>query len=345
MKYIIGIIGLLIIGMVFAWYQTTPPTRSSEKVDVIIEKGDNYHVLAEKLKAENVIRSELLFKAYLRLNLPDSLQACRYELDRSWTYSEIVTAIEKDCNFSDEVVNVTIPEGRTLTRAAAIVADVIVADADEILQVWTSEEFIDEVIEKYDFANDSIKNNDIVYALEGYLFPSTYELLNVNVSPEYVAFRMLDQTARIYEKYAAEIADHQFSFHEILTLASIVEHEGILDEDLPKIASVFYNRLSINMPLQSCATLGYALGEWKAVYTGADTQVDHPYNTYINRGLPPGPGNMPGERSIMAVLNPATTNYYYFLANVCDSDDNQTYFSRTLSEHEQKRSQFDLSCE
>ncbi len=342
MKHII--FALLVVLLVFAWYQTTPPQNESEIIAVEVEPGDRYYTISEKLKEAGLIRSELAFKAYLYFNNPETLQAGFYMLDKSWSINRIIEEFEKGPEKSDEVVNVTIPEGRNMRQAAERVASVIIKDKDAILDVWTSDSFVDDVINKYDFVTEDVKDEEISYALEGYFFPDTYELLNIHVSPSYVAIRFLDKMERIYERYEAEITAHEFSFHEILTLASLVEHEAILDEDRPKVASVFFNRLDVNMRLESCATLGYALGEWKVHYSSRDQEVDHPYNTYKYFGLPPGPGNMPGEKSIQAVLEPAETDYKFFRANVCDPDDQKTYFSRTLDEHRAKGREFNFDC-
>lgn len=147
---------------------------------------------------------------------------------------------------------------------------------------------------------------------------------------------MLDKMDEVLSKYKEEISNSKFNVHEILTLASIVEHEAILDSDRPMIAGVFINRLDKSMKLQSCATVGYAINEWKLSYNYKDLQTDSPYNTYFYEGLPIGPGNMPGELSIEAVLRPTKHDYYYFLANVNDKDSKKTYYSKTYSEHRQK---------
>jgi len=325
--------GLLVIFFIYAWILTTPPQRESELVEVVVEKGDNFPILANKLKEKGVIRSELAFKAYVRLNPIDTLYACHYQLDKSWNFSQIMTELDQVCTHNENAVQVTIPEGRTLKQIATRIAEVTNNTEEELLDFWNSEEFIEQVTEKYDFITTDIKQKDIIYPLEGYFFPARYELKDADVDPEYVAFRFLDQTAVIYNKYEEDIEKSNFTFHEILTFASIVEHEAVYDEDRPVIAGVFYNRLAQNRRLESCATLGYALGTWKTVYTIADTETEHPYNTYRNLGLPPGPGNAPGEKSIQAVLNPAETDYLYFRAAVCDLNDNKTYFSKTYDEH------------
>ena len=343
MKKIIGIVLVLLIA--YGWHLTTPPQKESEEVNVIINKGDNYYTIVDQLLEKGLIRSELVFKIHLRLNPPKTLQACQFTLDRSWTIKQILAALERECTANSDVVRITVPEGRHLLQVAEIAATVTNNSVEDIMAVWTSEEFVAQVIEKYEFATDDMKGTNIRYSLEGYLFPSTYELLNEDVTPRYIAFRMLDQMERIYNLYLDDIEASNYSFHQLLTMASLVEYEAILDEDRLIIAGVFYNRLRINMRLESCATLGYALNEWKLFYTTADTEVQHPYNTYQNLGFPPGPGGMPGQKSIRAAIQPATTEYYYFQGNVCDTTDNKTYFAKTLNEHERITRELNKNCD
>lgn len=338
------ILVIFLLAIAYIYYIQTPTTNENEMVEFLVEKGQTYNSITPALKEKKVIKSEIIFKAYVKFYNPKPLQACTYQLDRSWKIYDIVDEFEKGCNYSDETVMVTVPEGRTLLQTAEIVSTKINATKEDIVEVWTSDKFIDEVIEKYKYIDESVKNSKIKYSLEGYLFPATYELLNEDVTPEYVAFKMLDKMNLIYEENKESIGEKDLSFHEILTLASIVEYEGILDEDRPIIAGVFYNRLEKNWNLQSCATLGYAIDNWKSQYTFDDMAVDHPYNTYLYNGLPPGPGGSPSEKSIDAALNPVETEYMFFLANVCDPTDNKTYFSETLAEHNAKGRQFDFKC-
>jgi len=132
---------------------------------------------------------------------------------------------------------------------------------------------------------------------------------------------------------AAKIKIHDMSFYEVITLASIVEREVADPDDRKKVASVFLNRLSINMALESCATIQYITKENKTQFTYEETRIPSAYNTYINRGLPPGPIGNPSIDSVLAVIEPAETDYLYFL-----SADGETYFSYTLDEHERKKS-------
>ena len=230
----------------------------------------------------------------------------------------------------------TIPEGKNMKEIASIVSENTNISSTSFLEAVNDSSFLDEVIENYWFVTDDVKNPNIRYALEGYLFPSTYELQNKDVDAKYIILKMLDQMEKVLNPYKEKITSSKYSVHELLTMASIVEYEAILDEDRALVASVFYNRLDSNMKLQSCATLGYAINEWKLTYTNSDFAVDSLYNTYKYYGLPVGPGGMAGEESIKAVIYPDDNDYLYFLANVFDANSNKTYYSKTYSEHQQK---------
>ena len=327
---------LLIVSnvLVIYSYQLKSVNKDSKEVEFVVEKGETLITIADKLKKANLIRSVLAYKIYLKLNNVPSLQAGKYDLNSNMDVKDILSTLSNGSNYNPETVTVTIPEGKRIEEVATIVADVTNNTKEQLLDTWNSSEFIENVINKYWFITDEIKQPEIIYALEGYFFPSTYELLNKDVTPEYVAYKFLDQMDIILTKYKNEIESSSYSVHQLLTLASIVETEAILDEDRPLVASVFYNRLKDGWKLQSCATVGYAIGEWKLTYNAADLATDSKYNTYYYSGLPVGPGNMPGEASIKAVIEPAESNYYFFMANVCDPTSNKTYFAQTNVEHD-----------
>ena len=344
-KTVIVMIAILVMVPWFMFrYNTSPVSKEEDRVVFNVPSNATYSTLGQKLEDEELIRSEFYYKALVRVLSPERLEACNYTLDRNMGTLKIIEVLERGCDSSSTAVRITIPEGRNLNQIAEIASNVTTNTKEEILNVWNSDEFVNESIEKYDFLTNDIKASNVIYPLEGYLFPSTYELANENVSPKNIANRMLDQMGVIYNRYKEDIDASGMTFHEVLTLASIVEYEAILDEDRPVVSSVFHNRLDSGWRLESCATLGYALGEWKSQYSTSDTQVDHPYNTYQNSNLPPGPGGMPSEASINAALNPESTDYMFFLANVCDPNDNKTYFSRTNSEHNEKARQFNFRC-
>jgi UPF0755 protein len=169
-------------------------------------------------------------------------------------------------------------------------------------------------------------------SLEGYLYPDTYQVTR-GLRVEEILGRMVQ---RFRDKIAtpdvlAGARTRGLSLHELVTLASIVEKEAALPEERPVIAGVFWNRLRRDMPLQADPTVAYAVGKDGRAPTRQDLQVDHPFNTYRNRGLPPGPIGNPGRAAIDAALAPAAVPYLYFVS----IDDRQHHFSTTLEEHQQ----------
>lgn len=312
---------------------TSSVSKDSFEVKITIPKESTYLSISNLLKENNLIRSESFYKIYIKIFKPNNLKAGIYTLNRNMNVKEIVDTLEG--NVKSEEITITIPEGKHIEEVAEIISSKINMSKEDILLYWQNEEVLNSLIDKYWFLTDVIKKEGIRYSLEGYFFPDTYSILKES-KIEDITYKMLDKMDEVLSKYKEEISNSKFNVHEILTLASIVEHEAILDSDRPMIAGVFINRLDKSMKLQSCATVGYAINEWKLSYDYKDLQTDSPYNTYFYEGLPIGPGNMPGELSIGAVLRPTKHDYYYFLANVNDKDSKKTYYSKTYSEHRQK---------
>lgn len=312
---------------------TSSVSKDSFEVKITIPKESTYLSISSLLKENNLIRSESFYKIYIKIFKPNNLKAGIYTLNRNMNVKEIVDTLEG--NVKSEEITITIPEGKHIEEVAEIISSKINMSKEDILLYWQNEEVLNSLIDKYWFLTDVIKKEGIRYSLEGYFFPDTYSILKES-KIEDITYKMLDKMDEVLSKYKEEISNSKFNVHEILTLASIVEHEAILDSDRPMIAGVFINRLDKSMKLQSCATVGYAINEWKLSYNYSDLQTDSPYNTYFYEGLPIGPGNMPGELSIEAVLRPTKHDYYYFLANVNDKDSKKTYYSKTYSEHRQK---------
>lgn len=312
---------------------TSSVSKDSFEIKITIPKESTYLSISNLLKENNLIRSESFYKIYIKIFKPNNLKAGIYTLNRNMNVKEIVDTLEG--NVKSEEITITIPEGKHIEEVAEIISSKINMSKEDILLYWQNEEVLNSLIDKYWFLTDVIKKEGIRYSLEGYFFPDTYSILKES-KIEDITYKMLDKMDEVLSKYKEEISNSNFNVHEILTLASIVEHEAILDSDRPMIAGVFINRLDKSMKLQSCATVGYAINEWKLSYDYSDLQTDSPYNTYFYEGLPIGPGNMPGELSIEAVLRPTKHDYYYFLANVNDKDSKKTYYSKTYSEHRQK---------
>lgn len=222
---------------------------------------------------------------------------------------------------------VTVPEGLTIKATAekfetATKGSITAAEFVEATKAGGYE---------YDFLEGVPAGN-----LEGYLFPNTYEVTSKNTARQAV-----DMMLRSFSRETRDLDwDHAASLgltpYQVVTAASIIEKEVKFAEERPLVASVIYNRLKKNMKLGMCSTVLYALGEWKPKLTNKDTQVDSPYNTYKIDGLPPGPICNPGFESISAALNPATTDYIFFL--VTSSDGHQS-FTADYKQFEQWKAQ------
>ena len=174
-----------------------------------------------------------------------------------------------------------------------------------------------------------MKDEKVKYKLEGYLFPATYDYLSEYTIEEIIT-TMVSKTNEVMKSYRQKIEESDLDVHSVLTLASLVEKEGVNLEDRKRIASVFLNRLEEGMPLQSDISILYALDEHLEYVTIENTEVDSPYNLYKNKGLGPGPFDNPSEESIKATLEPEETDYLYFLADLTTGD---VYFSKTFEEH------------
>jgi UPF0755 protein len=250
------------------------------------------------------------------MGLESKLKAGDYELDPARGTVAILSDIS-----SGKVlrVNVTIPEGSTARQVARIVASRGLASEDEVmaLVVHPTPELL---------AIVGAASGD--GSLEGYLFPDTYQFAR-GVGAHEVVRAMLRRFAEVIQPRLAQGRALGLSDREVLILASIVEREAKVGQERPKISRVFLNRIRLGMPLQSCATVQYALPQSKDKLLLEDLTVDSPYNTYIHPGLPPGPICSPGLESVVAVLEPSSEDYLYFVAR----NDGSHLFSRTYAEH------------
>ncbi len=338
-RFILMIFLLIIIfGFVggFVWYSSAikPLQTNSEKVVVDIKSGSGISGIADLLEANNVIKDATAFKIYCKLNDATSMQAGKYELDKNMSVEQIVTEL-KNGNVVDETVKITFIEGKNMRWIASTIASATDNTEEDVFNLLQDEEYINSVIEKYWFVTDDIKNSEIYYPLEGYLFPDTYILSDKSESVETIFGKMLDRMEEVLEPLQRDIQNSDYSIHEILSFASVVELEAGKD-NRAEVAGVFYNRLNRNMGMQSDVTTYYALklDLDERELTRREIASENPYNTSCSSmagKLPIGPIAMVDRTSINAVLHPKETDALFFVA---DKDGN-IYFSRTNEEHEQ----------
>lgn len=265
-----------------------------------------------------------VFKYYSKKVGADSkLKAGNYLLSRSMDTDELIDNLISG-GFSSNTTNITIIEGLTLEETAKSISEQLSLDYDKLVSLMND---VDKYRSYYQFLTDNpnIKN------LQGYLMPETYNVY-IDSSEETVVNTLLKYFDDFYKKEILTLADSSMlNFEEIVTLASIVEKEAVLDEERDDVAATFLNRLRIDMKLQSCATVNYAQGVWKERLTYDDIAIDSPYNTYVYAGLPPTPINSPGKLSILAVLEPSDVDYLFFVSK--NDGSGSHYFSNNYDDH------------
>jgi UPF0755 protein len=292
-----------------------PPRHPSQGVEVVIRPGKTASQVAQELHDLGLIASPRYFVILSRvMGIDRRLRSGVYILPQPSTESEVL----KYFRSSPGGVKVVIPEGLTLKQVARILSDNEIVDEAEFLECCADPGFLKEL---------GVEAKD----LEGYLFPDTYHL-SFNSDPRVVIRVMVENFFQVHKELTRAILP-QLDLHEVVTLASLVEREAKLAAEREVIASVFLNRLRNHLPLQSCATIQYILGEVKPRLDLADLAIPSEYNTYLNPGLPPGPICSPGRAALKAVINPASTDYLYFVAN----PDGSHRFSTTAQEHDRNK--------
>ncbi|WP_141433685.1 endolytic transglycosylase MltG [Bacillus sp. 03113] len=335
---LIVVLGSLVGGGYFYIQSALKPVDPDSKQEkkVVIPIGSSVSGIAQTLEDNGIIKDARVFKYYVKLKNESGFMAGEYNMLPSMTIPDIVKSLKTGKVMEKVVFKVTIPEGKQLEQIALIVAEKTNHSKEDVLNKLNDKNFIQSLMEKYpDLLTSEILNPKIKYPLEGYLFPATYPFYEENPPIEEIVSVMLDQTNKVLSEYSDQINETDITPHKLLTMASLVEEEATEKVDRNKIASVFYNRMKINMPLQTDPTVLYAQGEHKERVVYKDLEIDSPYNTYKNVGLTPGPIANAGKDSIEAVLNPAQTDYLYFLA----TPSGDVLFSKTLDEHNAKKAE------
>lgn len=304
--------------------------NSEDTISVQIPIGSGLDSISSILEKSGIIKDAKIFKYYAKFNNESNFQAGDYSLTKAMTLDEIIQSLKTGKVYREPVFTLTVPEGLTLDQIGAVVEKKTGQPADDFVKLVTSEEFVDRMIVKYpNLLTEEIKGENVRYALEGYLFPATYPFYVEKPTLEEIVETMITATDSTIANYYELLEAEGKSVHWLLTFASLLEEEATAKTDRETIASVFYNRLEAEMPLQTDPTVLYALGSHKERVLFEDLEVDNPYNTYQNQGLPPGPIANAGKSSIDAVLDPAKTDYLYFLADKTG----QNHFSKSYEEH------------
>jgi UPF0755 protein len=222
-------------------------------------------------------------------------------------------------------VKFTIPEGFTVGKIADHLTEQGLINKETFLTLVNEGQF------DYEFVKQIPSNPDIKLRLEGYLFPNTYEVKKGSTEYEIIDRMLAEFQKQLQPEWEKIFSQQGWTLHEGLTLASIIERETIVKKELPIVAGVFYNRLSNGWMMQSDATVQYASGNWQGRLYFKDLEVNDPYNTFIVKGLPPGPVSNPGRAALEAVAFPEEHDFYFFVTKKDGS--NEHYFTKTFEEH------------
>jgi UPF0755 protein len=318
-KCLLPLMIIILILFSFAYGLSVSQATANKNDEVIlqVERGMTGEQIGQLLYEKGLFPSSAAFRIYARIyGLENSFQAGEYAFTKAMPISQMVSMMAQGQTSSRQL---TIPEGYTVDQIAQLIAQKQIGNAKAFKEL--AQNYV-----PYDYM---MPTTDVTYKLEGFLFPSTYQ-----VSRQVTAQQLIDMmTAQFQERFTPlmhmRAEEEGLSVREVIILASLVEKEAQKAGDRPVIAGVFLNRLKQSMPLQSCATIQYILGYPKEELSVQDTELPSVYNTYLHKGLPPGPIANPGMAAIMAVLYPKATDYLYFVADKQGAH----HFSRTYEEH------------
>ena len=319
--------------------------NSKQYVTVQIPEGANLQQIGDTLENSGLVKHGFIFSLYAKYKDYNDLKSGYYNLQKSMSTDDIIKELQKGGTPQPQEValaNLTIPEGYTLDQIAQTVGQ-LQGDfkepltADAFLAKVQDETFISQLVAKYPTLLGSLptKESGVRYRLEGYLFPATYAIKESTTIESLIDEMVAAMDKNLSAHYTA-IKEKNLTVNELLTIASLVEKEGLKTDDRKLIAGVFYNRLNLGMPLQSNIAILYAEGKLGqnislADDAAIDTTINSPYNVYTNLGLMPGPVDSPSLDAIEASINQTKSDNLYFVANV---QDGKVYFATTREEHD-----------
>ncbi len=329
---VVAVLLLIIIALVTVKMMPVD-SKASEEV-YTVETGKGTYEVYEDLEAKGFIKSAFLMKIYSKFKGNIEIDAGDFTISKSYSIPKMYDTLKERNTVSADEIEFTLLEGENIKTLAKKISEVSDITEEEFLKEVNDKEFVKKLIDKYSFLTEDILNKDIYYCLEGYLFPDTYRVLKSSTPGEIVE-KMLEEMGKKLNTYEEDIKKSEFSIHEILTLASILELEGAGIDDKASIAGVFVNRIRNGWALGADATTYYAVGiplhERELTYSELD-DCTNKYNTRCdsNIGLPVGPIANAGIASIDAAINPEDNSYYYYASDKYLN----VYFSKTYSEHQ-----------
>ena len=315
-KKTITIIIILLLILIAALYFVSTinnPLKGNEDIVVRVEDGDNFYSIINKLEEDKKLKSVPIIKLYVKvLGKSVDIKPGEYLLSKGSSVEEIINSLNTESSLNK--VKFTVPEGYSKEDIASKLEDEGICSKNDFILA----------IKEYPLPSYVKPNEEKRYNLEGYLFPDTY-IIEIGETPKEIINKMIKRFEEMLDEAskATNVIVKDEDIETVVTIASMIEKEARLDNERPTIASVIVNRLNIDMKLQIDATVIYALGEHVDTVTYDHLEIDSPYNTYKNYGLPVGPISNPGIESIKATLKPESTDYLFYVLK----DDNSHYFT------------------
>jgi UPF0755 protein len=311
----VSLFAILLVSASYLIFWASNTGALASELMVVVPRGSSFKAVLDSLESSGVLRVRwTLYIAGRALGLTKTMKVGKYLFPRGLSNVEILRDLAE--GKSRVLVALPVPEGWRMERTALQCGKILGIDAQRFIALCDRSDF------RREMGIDAP-------SIEGFLMPDTYRFL-WQVSEEEIIERMVGEFQKFYvDSLKKRQQEMHLTLNQVLTLASIVEGEAMLDQERPIIAGVYLNRLKKRMRLEADPTVIYSLPDGRRKITHADLRSDSPYNTYLNYGLPPGPINSPGRKSILATLYPEKHSYLYFVANGSGGH----VFSRTYTEH------------
>lgn len=325
-----GVLGLILLSGVGGYTWLDHSLRPLSDVPsfrlVYVPYGYQAYQISELLERKGVIRSARAFRIWAKISRKEShLWAGYYNMSPHFSGQFVGRVLTEYTQYS-RLVRLTVPEGYSLRQIAVLLTQNKLGRGEEFVNYVNHEAKL-ELLPQFPWMAMIPTRN-----LEGVLYPDTYLFSPLATNQKIVKTLLAGFERNIISQWQSLTPSNNLNFYKTLILASVVEKEAVFREEMPVIAGVFVNRLNANMPLGSDPTVVYALGlDWKATVYYRDLNVSSPYNTYRNRGLPPTPISSPGANAFRAAMNPAKTDYLFFV--VSSDQSGRHIFTKTYREH------------
>ena len=312
-------ITIIVYSLILYWPQNNNHSNSR----ISIKPGTTLAEISNVLFQEKIITNQEIFKLAVKmLGKEKKIPIGTFQLIKAKSNYQIIRQL---MDSAPEIIKIRILEGWDLKKIAGYLGQKMDFDSTDVMLLATDKKFL-------------IKNKIEANSLEGYLYPDTYFFFKGETEKS-ILLELLKHNKEFWKKsFKNRAMELGYSAHEILTLASIIEGEAIYDSERPKISAVYHNRLNINMKLQADPTIQYIIEDAPRRIFNRDLKRKSPYNTYLHKGLPPGPINSPGRKSILAALYPEENDFLFFVAK----GDGYHTFSTNERDHNKAKRKFQL---